>query len=210
LSRAAQQYVLTLPRGRVTGKQRLFLLILAYHHQEYRATYWPSHESLAEEVDCDVRQVRRMVAELEDAGILSFESGLGRGRRGSYRFVEIATKEDAKEGSKEDAKEDISIPPNKVLQSQKLQVPNPPNPLFSKGGTLYRLTQRQHTRLSRYWERERNHPRDPGCGFTWEFLLRTACADLAINRDDAEHDLLLMDPELWSARLELRKAPQSA
>ncbi len=119
MSRSAEKYVLSMKSGRLTTKQRLFLLILAIHHQEYRQTFWPSHETLAGEMATDEREVRRMVAELEGLGIIVFNSGRGRGNRGKYEFLEL--KEETKEGEKEETKEEKTAPPNKVLQDQKLQ-----------------------------------------------------------------------------------------
>lgn len=88
MSQEAQKYVLSLGT-RVTRRQHHFLLVLAFHHQANRETFWPSRETLAEEARTDRTEIRRMVKECEELGIIRFTPGLGRGNRGSYQFVEL-------------------------------------------------------------------------------------------------------------------------
>jgi hypothetical protein len=88
MSQEAQKYVLSLG-SRVSRRQHHFLLVLAFHHQANRETFWPSRETLAEEARTDRTEIRRMVKECEELGIVRFTPGLGRGNKGSYEFVEL-------------------------------------------------------------------------------------------------------------------------
>jgi len=113
MSRLSQEWIIGLGK-RVTRRQQHFLFVLTRHHQENRETWWPSHEVLAAEWLCDCREIRRIVAELDQRGLGLFEftPGVGRGNRGSYKFPFEQEKRgnppsfvDAKEGRKEGRKE---------------------------------------------------------------------------------------------------------
>jgi len=120
MSRAAQEYVLSLDGSRVNRHQHHLLLVLAFYHQASRETYWPSHKTLAEKchvndglgTKSDQRQVRRMVQELENLGILRFTAGIGRGNQGAYVFVELEnrTGQSSFDEIKQDTKEDNPRP----------------------------------------------------------------------------------------------------
>lgn len=96
MNREMQDYLFSLD-ARVNRHQHHLLMVLGCYRQSARETYWPSHKTLA--VTCrigsgqgtegDQRQVRRMVEQLELLGILDFKSGIGRGNRGSYTFLEL-------------------------------------------------------------------------------------------------------------------------
>jgi hypothetical protein len=136
VSKVAQDYVLDLGK-RVTRHQGHLLLALACYHQATRETYWPSHRTLAEKLGTDERQVRRIVAELKNLGILAYERGIGAGNLCDYRFPELekrtlqppfaSEKTGQKEDKKEDnpalgsaEKEDNSTPAIRNIQSQNL------------------------------------------------------------------------------------------
>lgn len=123
MSHSVQEYILSIGE-RINRRQLLFLMVLGYHHQEYRNTYWPSHASLAAETQSDEREVRRMVKELRELGIITFERGVGRGNRGAYVFPEMGARKPGtnarispeKEGTKEGIKEGIFTHHNKEIQ----------------------------------------------------------------------------------------------
>lgn len=126
MSKAAQDYVFDLGK-RVTRHQGHLLLALACYHQSSRETYWPSHRTLAEKLGTDERQVRRIVAELRNLGILAYERGIGAGNLCDYCFPELEKRTgepsfaQEKTGQKEDKKEDNSALAIRNIQSQKLQ-----------------------------------------------------------------------------------------
>lgn len=225
MSERAREYVQDLPPEAVTSTERYLLTVVAEEYSDRFGSANLPLEDLCQETKLSRRHLRRLLAGLQ--GVLDYIPGRGVGHFGQFRFPGVPAlpkvvekpvealsmsrqKGDGK-GTDRGQKGDAQGPPiRKDLNLDQDQNLNPPNPLFSKGGTLYRLTPRHHARLSRYWEKDRNQPRDVGSGYTWRNLLRQACGDLAIALADAEHDLLLMDEDLWSSRLELRKAPQSA
>jgi hypothetical protein len=100
MNRDTARYVLQL-RDRVTPRQRNVLLALACYHQMARETYWPTRARLATELSMDESQLRRIIRELEQAGILKHISGIGAGNRSGFIFVELE-KGDAKGDKKGD------------------------------------------------------------------------------------------------------------
>jgi len=208
-----EEYVSDLGPEQVNGCQKAMLRVIAsYYSPRYRSANL-SISTLAHELLVNPRWVRRLAQQIVATGLLEYTPGRGKGNFSQFRFpqfeAENATQSGAERGPKggqKGASSDTAI--RKDLNPDQNQIP--PNPPFSKGGIFpYRLTKRDHQNLARYWSKDRNQPHE-GNGHTWAALLRTACGDLAICYTDAEHDLLLMDPDLWSARLELKKEPQSA
>jgi hypothetical protein len=88
MNRDIAQYVLQL-RDRVTRRQHHVLLVLACHHQQARETFWPTRTKIATELQMDESQLRRIIGELEQAGILKHIPGIGAGNRSSFIFVEF-------------------------------------------------------------------------------------------------------------------------
>jgi hypothetical protein len=80
------------------------------------------------------------------------------------------------------------------------------------GRAKCRLSNRDHQRLARYWEKDRAALSDTGRGRTgdWQELVRIACADLAIDHADCLHDLVVKDADLWCARLGMPRPEKSA
>lgn len=76
---------------RITRRQHHFLMVLAYHHQAMRTTYWPTRKSLAEYARTDESEIKRMIRECKLLGILDTEPGDGRGNRTDYKFLELET-----------------------------------------------------------------------------------------------------------------------
>jgi hypothetical protein len=121
MNRDIAHYVLQL-RDRVTRRQHHVLLVLACHHQEARETYWPTRQKLALELSMDESQLRRIIGELEQAGILKHIPGVGAGNRSSFVFLELE-KGDIK-GDKKGDFFDPLIRKDKTFTNTK-----PPNPL---------------------------------------------------------------------------------
>jgi hypothetical protein len=126
MSWEAERYVLGLTRDRISKRHGHFLLVLACHHQSHRPTFWPSHKTLAEELFTDVRDIRRIVAELESMGILSFVAGKALGKPGSYEFMELRVNqpcvEKATEGGTEDGTEGENDRAIRNIQNQNIEV----------------------------------------------------------------------------------------
>ena len=226
MSYQAQAFVRNI-RGTSRGEKAL-LMALSYYHDHRNGQCRVSNAQLAQDAEMSERHVMTLIQKLEFRRILERHRDRdGRGSVTSFEFVgmckkgELASplaqgervKSATGKGEICTQKGELASPPYKERAVEASNTENliPPNPLFSKGGILYRLTHRDHTRPARYWERDRNAPNDTGRGRTetWAQLIRIACADLAIKHEDAVHDLMLMDPHLWAARLELKKASES-
>jgi hypothetical protein len=105
---------------------------------------------------------------------------------------------------------------NPVGNKEEQKQPNTktlPNPPLQGGKENFKLSRRDHTRISR-WIEKNDRPNDIGvgklAGMNWSDIIRLACLDLMIPLEDARHDLLAMDEETWSPRFELRKPAQAA
>jgi hypothetical protein len=166
MNRRTMEYVMGLDSTRVNRMQHHLLTILAFYHQQSRETYWPSHKTLAikchigegEGTKNDERQIRRLIEQVEAAGILEFTPRAGRGNCGSYRFPELENRTNEAQNRtvqssfseiKQDIKQDnwrpvrsIEVNLTKPLQdqSQNLTLPNPPS---CEGGNSQTLTSRQ-------------------------------------------------------------------
>ena len=157
MSHQAQEHVLSLTG--ISRRQKFLLLIIAFHHQAHRQTYWPSHETLAAEAMCDTREVRRMIQQCRALGVLSVTPGRGQGNASEYGFpgMEKRVNIPSFEGAKEGTKEGIFTRPKKELQTQ-LQNQTPLYP--PKGGTI---TPRDLKRLKErvdYWATDKHSGRD--------------------------------------------------
>jgi hypothetical protein len=226
MSYQAQAFVRNI-RGASRGEKAL-LMTLSFYHDHRNGQCRVSNAQLAQDAEMSERHVITLIQQLELRHILKRRRDRdGRGSITSFEFVGMCKKGELAsslaEGERVKSatgkgeicaqKGELASSPNKERAVEASTTENliPPNPPFSKGGILYRLTHRDHVRLSRYWERDRNALTDTGRGRTetWAELIRIACADLVIKHEDAVHDLVLMDPDLWAARLELKKAPES-
>jgi hypothetical protein len=136
MNRDIAQYVLRLG-NRVTPRQHQVLLVLACHHQIARETYWPSREKLAAELSMDESQLRRIVNDLEAAGILRQVPGNGSGNHSGYIFLEFEkgdVKGDFSRPEKGDKKGDFFDPAirnYKIFTESKALEPTKP---FTKSG----------------------------------------------------------------------------
>jgi hypothetical protein len=148
----AERYVLGLTRDRISKRHSHFLLVLACHHQSHRPTFWPSHKTLAEELFTDVRDIRRIVAELESMGILSFVAGKALGKPGSYKFMELRVNqpcvEKVTEGGTEGGTEGKNDPALKETQDQNITKTKTPLTPLSGGNSVQPLTARQIDKLN--------------------------------------------------------------
>jgi hypothetical protein len=70
-----------------TGTNRLVLLAIAYHMNQHHDEAWPSIETLAADVNRSVRQVKRAIQELQEAGEVEVGEGRGRGNVNTYRIT---------------------------------------------------------------------------------------------------------------------------
>ena len=171
------------------------------------------------------RHVRTLTQAMAERGVLTIQrSRDGKGSVAEYRLAgfscswkeEAASSLEAQERRKSVAskaeicapKEELASAPNKEKKKERKRSKTLPYPPL-QGGSSYRLSTRNHQRLARYWEKERNRPSDGGRQLLWKDLLQGACADLAIGYEDAVRDLLLMDADVWSARLDLKKTAVS-
>lgn len=93
MSHEASNYAKKLGRDQVTRRQKLLLMVLADYHNTARRAAWPSLPTLAEESLMDTRECRRVLKELEVAGILERLPGRGQGNYSEYRFPEIDGKQ---------------------------------------------------------------------------------------------------------------------
>ena len=199
MSHIANDYVKKLFRDRVTRRQKLLLWSLADYHNTARRAAWPSLRTLSEESLMDVRECRRVLDELEAAGLIQrIKGGSGPGDFNEYRLVELdgkdghmtplkqsvkdGQKDGRKDGSKdgrEDGQNGRAIRKERELELEREQ--NPPNPPFPKGG----LTARQLKDLSK--EMNQMASAAVGSEFMSEAaLLQRACQKLLIPYDLAK------------------------
>lgn len=108
MSDRARNYVKRLDNSRVTASQKQFLFFLADYHAAKTDSAWPSQETLAADMNLSIRQVRRLVRQCAEKGIVSYSMGIGRGNLSSFRFPELECPGlDGKADIKADIKEDI-------------------------------------------------------------------------------------------------------
>jgi hypothetical protein len=94
LSHQANDYVKKLFRDRVTRRQKLLLWSLADYHNTSRRAAWPAIRTLAEESLMDIRECRRVLLELEEAGLIQrIKGGEGAGDFNEYRLIELDGKD---------------------------------------------------------------------------------------------------------------------
>jgi predicted transcriptional regulator len=94
LSHQANDYVKKLFRDRVTRRQKLLLWSLADYHNTSRRAAWPAIRTLAEESLMDIRECRRVLLELEEAGLIQrIKGGDGAGDFNEYRLIELDGKD---------------------------------------------------------------------------------------------------------------------
>lgn len=89
MSDLARNYIKQLPSGFVPPKVRHFLFFLADYHNVDKGCAWPGTKTLAEDMDQGVRQIQRWVKIAQKAKLISYEPGLGRGKLGRFRFLEL-------------------------------------------------------------------------------------------------------------------------
>jgi hypothetical protein len=89
VSDLARNYIKQLPSGFVPPKVRHFLFFLADYHNVQKGCAWPGIETLAEDIDQGVRQIQRWLKIAQTAKLISYEPGLGRGKLGRFRFLEL-------------------------------------------------------------------------------------------------------------------------
>lgn len=94
MSHQANDYVKKLFRDRVTRRQKLLLWSLADYHNTSRRAAWPAIRTLAEESLMDIRECRRVLLELEEAGLIQrIKGGDGAGDFNEYRLIELDGKD---------------------------------------------------------------------------------------------------------------------
>lgn len=221
MSQRAKDYVDSLSRQQVTCSQKGVLRVIAEEHNErFDATYLDI-ATLEQVTLLSRRHLARVLKAVPE--ILEYQPGSGRGNFAVFRFpqmpgrlvvavenaVDIAIKDDKKVTKRCQKGDILGSAIRKDLNLDQNQEQNPPNPLSAKGG-MYRLSNRDHARLARFWTRVLSKPSAGGRDLYWAALVREACADLALSFEDAVHDLLTMDAELWEARLGLRKPAQAS
>jgi Helix-turn-helix domain len=91
MSDKARNYVKHLDNSRLRPPNKSFLFFLADYHNVYQSSAWPSLQTLAEDTGLSLRYIRRLVKQCVELGLISHESGLGRGNRSRFRFTELDT-----------------------------------------------------------------------------------------------------------------------
>jgi len=111
MSDQARNYVKQLPRSRATAAQKKFLFFVADYHNLKAGCAWPGLQTLAEDMNITTRQVRNLLTQCEERGLIEWTPGLGSGNLGRFVFVDLrAAKEEQKEEQKEERKEEIPYP----------------------------------------------------------------------------------------------------
>lgn len=210
------EYVWSTDPDVLTPTQRLVLVAIVYHHTERYNSANVGDGELAGDVGLSPRHLRRIIGDLQSSGLIEYRAGRGAGNYSQFRFPQLpagasgGVKSVKKSGQKADKKRTFSISPIRKENLNQKQC-TPLSPLPRRGD--FRLSQRQHSRLSKsLYEVLNSLPaREPGTsGVEWPWLLHETCANLVIPYDDALHDLLLMDSEVWGPRLGHKKQQQSA
>jgi hypothetical protein len=203
LSHQANDYVKKLFRDRVTRRQKLLLWSLADYHNTSRRAAWPAIRTLAEESLMDIRECRRVLLELEEAGLIQrIKGGEGAGDFNEYRLIELdgkdghmtplqsrtqnSNKDGQKDGRKggqkdgwKDGQNEHAIRKEREPEPEREQ--NPPNPPLQGG--LQFLTPRQLKNLSS--EMNQMATAMVGASISERELLQRACQKLLIPFDAA-------------------------
>lgn len=199
MSDLARNYVKQLPRSRVSPAQKKFLFFVADYHDVRTGCAWPGLDTIAEDIGITTRQVRNLLGECRELGVIDWIPGLGSGNLGRFVFRDLrARNEEGKGETKEEIKAEGSFPFFQAKEEGKEEIgyrairkepgtnnTNPPNPLFAKGGTEgteLALTERQISRLRRAIQRvlrefERSASAHEGSarGLTWKDAVLQAC-----------------------------------
>ena len=135
MSDTAREYIKKLATGRVSASVRSCLFFVADYHNVKQGCAWPGVDTIAADMDLSVRQVRRLLAEAQAAGVIRYSPGVGRGNFGQIVFVEIA-KADTRVPFSE-VKGDIKgdIPGSAIRKEPGTIEPKPLNPLSEANPT---------------------------------------------------------------------------
>jgi predicted transcriptional regulator len=217
MSYQAQIFVCDL-RG-VSRGEKAVLHILARYHDHRTGRCRISHAQIAADAEMTERHVWTLLERLAQRNVIQRQRDhQGRGAVTNFCFVGMAKKDELASSFREQKdeihtkKDELASSPNKE-KKEKQEIQTLPNPPLQGGNSNYKLRTRDHARLSRWLENARKP--DPG-GFsglpsdlTWLQLIHLACADLGLPVEDAKHDFLLMVPDIWEARFEMKKGPES-
>jgi hypothetical protein len=197
--------------------QKALLFLLADYHNVKAGCAWPGLDTLAEITGKDPRNVRRLIRQLEVSGKFKYVPGIGRGNYGRFYFLDLEKEVNENPFCKElkgvtKAVTKGVISSSVIRNNQEPLTKTSPNPAFQAGNSNFKLRHRDHTRIAR-WIDKASAPLPDGLagrldGLSWTSTVQYACAELMIPFEDAKHDLLLMDSEVWSARLDLKKEPE--
>jgi len=227
MSYQAHTYVCDL-RG-VTRGEKAVLQVIARHLDQRTRVARVSQEQIGADAEMSERHVMTLLAGMESRGVIARQrQHKGRGAVTLFRFPGFAGKGEvassfaavervnsvAQKGEIRAGKGEVTSSCNKERKkNQELQVKTLPNPPLQGGNKNFKLSRRDHTRISR-WIEKTDRPNDIGVGKlggkNWSDIIRLACLELMIPMEGARHDLLAMDEETWSARFELRKPVQAA
>jgi hypothetical protein len=125
MSDTARQYIKTLSKGRISASARSCLFFVADYHNVKQGFAWPGIGRLAADMDMSVRQVRRLLAEGQAAGVIRYSPGIGRGNSGQIVFLELIKADTGVPFSelKGDIKGDIF---DSAIRNEPLNQDNPP------------------------------------------------------------------------------------
>jgi len=192
---------------------RHVLLSIANHADRYGRNAFPSVRTIAREARLSPREVQYAIPILVDLGELLSERGAGPGGTNLYSLPKMGAAKSAYAKSAEGVQTGVQNPTRNKEEQKQPSTKTLPNPPLQGGNKNLKLSRRDHTRIAR-WIQEADRPNDIGVGklegVNWADIIRLACLDLMIPLEDAMQDLLAMDEETWSARLELTKPAQAA